>query len=481
MFEIFGVLADFFAVAVVHAQDTGASLRLDADGGEREVDAVTAGVEGLRVVIEQEQLLCFAIRAFRHFGKRAQPVFGKVVAFIDEDGAVLAAGDGAVVDSGTNGFGEILAIWGFEVVLRFQLAAPVMEIANFHVFQTVQARFEQAGEHDVVADDEDGFAGIFCGKPAGTVLQDDGFAGTGHAVDNAVAVAQFARKAFLGLIHDFDGFDAVGVGFEEFALGIDDVFGIDVRTYTATFFVAEVYREFVWQHAVQFGKKFAATEGVFEDVFFVPGEMRREAAFIDFAGSIIDTAALPVAHHRTKTPGEAQFALVFAIWLAQPAIRLHVVNDGKATVARLLDGMGIGFRVFQCHAVFVHGSDVAHMPVLDFQTPQAMPGVENEEIRIAALFAMTGNVVPDEVVVIEIVAKELGEAFFADHHFAFFQRGEDLCHRESLCGRLIGLRGAYFTHLRFTLHKCFYLAIFPVRRWAQASGTITSSIERRSE
>ena len=117
-----------------------------------------------------------------------------------------------------------------------------------------------------------------------------------------------------------------------------------------------------------------------------------------------------------------------------------MVNDGKAAIARLLDGMGIGFHVFQCHGVFVHGSDVAHMPVLDFQTPQAMAGVEDKEIRIAALFAMAGNVVPDEVVVIEIVAKELGEAFFADRHFAFFQGGEDLCHRESLCGRLIGLR-----------------------------------------
>ena len=34
VFEVFGVLADFFAVAVVHAQDAGASLRLNADGGE---------------------------------------------------------------------------------------------------------------------------------------------------------------------------------------------------------------------------------------------------------------------------------------------------------------------------------------------------------------------------------------------------------------------------------------------------------------
>ena len=196
-------------------------------------------------------------------------------------------------------------------------------------------------------------------------------------------------------------------------------------------------------------------------------------------------AALPVTHHRTKTPGKAQFALIFAICLAQPAIRLHFVNNGKAAVARLFNGVsGCGLLVIagsQGHAVFIHGFDVAHMPVLDFQTPQAMAGVEDKEIRIAALFAMTGNVVPDEVVVIEIVAKELGEAFFADRHFAFFQGGEDLCHRKSLCGRLIGLRGAYFTHLRFTLRRCFYLAIFPARRWAQAPDTITSSTGRRSE
>ena len=313
VFEVFGVLADFFAVAVVHAQDAGASLRLDADGGEREVNAVATSVEGLRVVIEQEQLLFFAIRAFRHFGKRAQPVFGKVVAFVDEDGAVLAAGDGAVVDSGTNGFGEILAIWGFEVVLRFQLAAPVMEIADFHVFQAMQARFEQAGEHDVVADDKNGFARFFCGKLAGAVLQDDGFARTRDAVDNAVAVAQFARKAFLGFVHDFDGFDAVGVGFEEFALGVSDVFGIDVGTHAAAFFVTEVYREFIWQHAVQFGKKVAATEDAFEDVLFVPGEMRWETGVQDFGRDVSEAvAAQPVAHHRTKTPGEAQFALIFA-------------------------------------------------------------------------------------------------------------------------------------------------------------------------
>ena len=60
---------------------------------------------------------------------------------------------------------------------------------------------------------------------------------------------------------------------------------------------------------------------------------------------------------------------------------------------------------FQDYAIFVYGFDVAHMPVLDFQTPQAVTGVKNEEIRVAAMFAIAGDVIPNKVTIIEVVAQ----------------------------------------------------------------------------
>ena len=122
--------------------------------------------------------------------------------------------------------------------------------------------------------------------------------------------------------------------------------------------------------------------------------------------------------------------------MTQAAVFFHAVDNRQAATTRLFQRVGgcdALIAAFQDDVFLIHPLDIAHMPVLDFQAPQTVAGVKDEEIRVAADTAAGGNVVPDEIVIIEVVMQELGEAFFANRHFAFFQGGEDLCHGVSLC------------------------------------------------
>jgi len=69
------------------------------------------------------------------------------------------------------------------------------------------------------------------------------------------------------------------------------------------------------------------------------------------------------------------------------------------------------------------------MPIFDFQTPQAIVPVEDKEIGIAPLFAICrGDVVPDQIFIIEVFAQEIGKAPFTNLHVFFSERGNYLRH-----------------------------------------------------
>lgn len=68
------------------------------------------------------------------------------------------------------------------------------------------------GEGDVEAEDQGAVAGQAVGEGFGSGHEDDGFAGTGDAVEDAVAVAQSAGEAFLFHIKAEHHGRSVGLG-----------------------------------------------------------------------------------------------------------------------------------------------------------------------------------------------------------------------------------------------------------------------------
>jgi len=85
-----GGLQNLPRVAVVDLEDGGAPLRLDAHALEAELFAAAAFVDALRVVVQHEQAVGGGVH---HLRDELEPLGREAVAFVDEHGLVLPAGD----------------------------------------------------------------------------------------------------------------------------------------------------------------------------------------------------------------------------------------------------------------------------------------------------------------------------------------------------------------------------------------------------
>lgn len=133
------------------------------------------------------------------------------MAFVDHHRAVLGAGYLIFVHGLDDGFHFPLPIGGVTLndvhVIGFTLqAAPFVEVVHlyflFNAFFGDEAA-QPGGQGDVEAQHQDGF-GDGLGQVQAAVAEDQGFAGAGNAVDDAVAVAHAFGDLFLLQVHDAD-------------------------------------------------------------------------------------------------------------------------------------------------------------------------------------------------------------------------------------------------------------------------------------
>ena len=118
-----------------------------------------------------------------------------------------------------------------------------------------------------------------------------------------------------------------------------------------------------------------------------------------------DALALDVGEHHAAAPGHGQIALVAPLGLAQAGIALHLVDQLDRVAARLQAGVDpahppLPVRQVQLDIVARDLVQRAGPPALDLQHQQAAARMQHHEVRQAALVAH-GNVVPDEVVVLQ--------------------------------------------------------------------------------
>ncbi len=157
-----------------------------------------------------------------HLHHELEPFRLEVVAFVDQYRVVLRGRDQLLIDGADHlvhaGFEEgrrVLARWRLADVVGVQLAhAPCMEV--HHVDLVLQALgFDDlrqlGGERLVIAKHEDR-ALAHLRQVFGAVAEDQGFAGTRHAVNHAMAFAKAARELFLLDVHHAQDLGDLGRG-----------------------------------------------------------------------------------------------------------------------------------------------------------------------------------------------------------------------------------------------------------------------------
>ena len=177
-------MKDLPRVAVVDLEDGGAPLRLDAHALEAEILLLRAFVDALRVVVQHEQAVGGGVHHLHH---QAQPFGREVVAFVNEHGLVLPAGDLAAVHAGDDALDHVFKEGIPRQVLRGQvlpvghqlLTAPFVEVHSVHAVGNAFGGHHPSnlpGQRFVVAEDEDGFAGrgLGLGQMLGAVAQQHG-------------------------------------------------------------------------------------------------------------------------------------------------------------------------------------------------------------------------------------------------------------------------------------------------------------------
>lgn len=443
--ELLGEGQHFAGVAVIHLEHGGAALGLDAHALEAEVALLAGVVDGLGVVVEHQQ----GIRSrVDHLGDELEPFGAEVVTFVDEHGFVLPAGNLAArggVDDGLYLRGVVgVAVFTLDRhvdVVGLELGiAPAVEGAHIDLVCHA-ARFhpggEPAGERFVVAEHEDGLGGG-AREVLGAVAEDQRLAGAGHAVDDAVAIAEAARELLLLQIHDahdvrqLHGFSLrLGHALEQPALrgGGDAHFGKELPADAVDLRQAQEAGEADAEHLPQaflegFGVDgFGHLVGTDDEVF---GDHLAELA-------VRELLARHVAEHHAIGPGQAQPALLAPAGEDELRVALQHPGNGLRIVPRLLQRIqhvldAVGGEDGSIGAA--QGLQGVGLPVLDLQDQDAAPGVQDDEIGVIVARAAQRHIKPAQVVVFELGFKPLGKTPLAGLHAAGAGAvgGDQRCH-----------------------------------------------------
>src|SRR3954470_23402058 len=102
--------------------------------------------------------------------------------------------------------------------------------------------------------------------------------------------------------------------------------------------------------------------------------------------------------------------------------KLWIAFKDDANLKRIYPGLRDGIALVGESACGHQGKSVAvervnrfQLPVLHLQDHQAAPGVEDDEIRLA-VFQPDGYVVPEQVILIELLFEPLGDTLLACCH-----------------------------------------------------------------
>ena len=125
-------IKNLIGIAVVHPKNGRAALSLDANAFEAEIDWSFLAIDGLRIVVKQQERVG---RRVDHLSNKFEPIGLKVVPLINEDSPVLRPGDlptfNRVANSRYQPFEEAISLARFcHVIMRYLIDAPPMEIAN---------------------------------------------------------------------------------------------------------------------------------------------------------------------------------------------------------------------------------------------------------------------------------------------------------------------------------------------------------------
>ena len=338
------------------------------------------------------------------------------MAFVNEHGLVLAAGDLAAVDAGDDAldhFGHLLAhrqVLGRQrLPIGHQLiAAPLVEVHGVHAVGNALGGHHAGqllGQRFVVAEDEDGFAGrrLGLGQVFGPVAQQHGLAGAGHAVDHAVPLAQAARQLLLLQVHHAHDAGQLGLGVfgKQGALRWhahvgehDPAHAVHLRQRHGA---ADEVGEHLPQAALQvFGLH------VFAHLVLADRAVRlqRVAEF-----GFVELRAGDVGQHHAVTPRKGQLALVAAIGVHELRVALQRADHLVGVLARLLQRVGnsLGAGVGVDDPGLPVDLDQRGKPViLDLQNQDAPARVHDHEIGVLVPGAYR-HVVPEQVIGVQFL------------------------------------------------------------------------------
>ena len=353
------------------------------------------------------------------------------MAFVDEHGQVLAGGDVAPVHAGDDALDHVghlgvhaLVVCGQGLPVGHQLGAgPFVEVDAVHALAQALGGHgggELDGQRLVVAKHQHGLAcGVGAGQVFGAVAQHHGFAGARHAVNDAVAVAQAAGQLLLLQVHHTQHVGHFGLHaslVEQAGLLGDAHLREEYPAHAVDLRQGERVITLVGEHLPQ-----AALEGLGLHAFghlVAADDAMRGNGLVQLG--ISELLARDVGQHHTVAPGKHHFALAAAIGVHQALVCTQRAKHGMGVVAGLgeggLDVFGLAAGVIQNGPVVFAGlHDGAQAEVFDFQNQQPPAGVQHDEIGVQ-LLGTYGHVVPEQVVLIELLLQPLRQTSLTTGH-----------------------------------------------------------------
>ena len=437
--KVQGHREDFGGVAVVELEDAGASLCLDADAREAEPAALCPAVDGLGIVIQDEQGLGLG---GHELGCHAQPGGIEVMCFVDQQGAVLAlrhhaAGQMALHDA--NLLIETLrrgkSAGNRQLVAAHHLAAPLVEGLDLDP----QGRDAALGEHlaqpvgkwAVVARDQNGRTarGSLGRELLGPENEHHGVARSCRAVDDAVAGAEGAGGGFLLQVHDLDqvgnGQHAAAAFRAAGGAHGDAQVGEQVPAHPVLLRQRQRDGKSDHEHGPQAFLELLGVHG-FRQIIGQQGFVGGKD--LGKVGHCAGVAAAYAAECDAPAVGHDAAPAVKGALLLQLGGTLQHGMDFTGIAHGLpvgvVAGGGAVFRL-QGDLVAVELQQGGEFPVLHFQHQHSPAGIEDDEVGLA-LPVSDGDVVPDDVVVRQAALQLLQHLALAGVAAVALDASEDL-------------------------------------------------------